>query len=65
MYEIQLPGEQWGPAGREVGALIPTKSKICIEIYSQPSISVVPHPWIQPISDHTVGPIYRKKCTCK
>ena len=42
MNEIQLPGELWRPAGREVGALIPTKSKICIEIYSQPSISVGP-----------------------
>lgn len=65
MNEIQLPGEQWGTAGREVGALIPTKSKICIEIYSQPSVSVVPHTRIHPISDHTVGPIYREKCTYK
>lgn len=49
-------GQQAGSRGSD-----PTESKICIEIYSQPSISVVPHPWIQPISDHTVGPIYRKK----
>lgn len=54
-----------GDAGREVGALIPTKSKICIDIYSQPSVSMVSHPQIQPISDHTVGHIYREKCTCK
>ena len=54
-----------GDAGREVGPLIPTKSKICIDIYSQPSVSMVPHPQIQPISDHTVGHISREKCTCK
>ena len=65
MNEIQLPGEQWGAAGREVGALIPTKSKTCIKIYSQPSVSAVPYPRIHPISDHTVGPIYREKCTRK
>ena len=52
MNELHLTCEQQG-VGR-LGALTPTQTKICIELYSQPSVSAVLHPQIQPISDHTV-----------